>query len=155
MVKEYLSQKGVPFQEHDVSRDQKAAQEMVDKTGQMGVPVIILDGQIVVGFDRAKLDEILSRASQPSLGISVADAGNITSRKGSKVTFGAYVGKVKAGSLAEKLGLIPGDIVTSVNKEPISTAADIEKAGAKLIKGSHVTIVYLRDDKEHATEGIA
>jgi glutaredoxin 3 len=154
MVKEYLSQKGVPFVEYDVSRDRKAAQEMVNKTGQMGVPVTILDGQIVVGFNRARLDDILNRKPQPSLGISVADAGNITSRKGSTVAFGAYVGKVKANSLAERLGITPGDIVTSVNKEPISTAADIEKASAKLAKGSHINIVYLRDDKEHPTEGI-
>ncbi len=155
MVKEYLSQKGIPFNEHDVSRDQKAAEEMVNKTGQMGVPVIIIDGQIVIGFNRPRLDEILSsRGEHPSLGITVADAGTITAKRAQNVTFGAYVGKVKIGSLAERLGLIPGDIITSLNKEPISTAADLEKASSKLAEGTRANIVYLRDNQEHATEGI-
>ena len=154
MVKEYLSQKGVLFTEYDVSRDQKAAQEMVSKTGQMGVPVIIADGQIVIGFNRGRLDEILSSQSHPSLGVTVADAGNITAKRAQNVTFGAYIGKVKIRSLGERLGLAPGDIITSINKEPISTAVDLEKASAKLVEGSHVNIIYLRDDQEHATEGI-
>jgi len=154
MVKEYLSQKGVLFTEHDVSRDQKAAQEMVSKTGQMGVPVIIADGHIVIGFNRGRLDEILSSPGHPSLGVTVADAGNITAKRAQNVTFGAYVGKVRIGSLAERLGLAPGDIITSINREPVSTAADLEKASAKLVEGSHVSIIYLRDNQEHATEGI-
>jgi glutaredoxin 3 len=154
MVKEYLSQKGVPFEEHDVSQDKRAAEEMVSKTGQMGVPVIIVDGQIVVGFNRPRLDEILSRQGHPSLGIAVADAGNITVQHGSNVAFGAYIGKVKPGSLAERLGLNPGDIITTVNKESVSTATDLEKASSKLTKGGRINIVYLRDNKEHATEGI-
>jgi glutaredoxin 3 len=154
MVKEYLSQKGVPFEEYDVSRDQRAAEDMVNKTGQMGVPVIIVDGQVVIGFNRPRLDDILNRKGHPSLGITVADAGTITAQHGSNVAFGAYIGKVKTGSLAEKLGLTPGDIITTVNKESVSTAADLEKASSKLTKGGHINIVYLRDNQEHATEGI-
>ncbi len=52
MMKEFLSQKGVSFDERDVSRDPSCAQELVDSTGQMGVPVTIINGQVVVGFDR-------------------------------------------------------------------------------------------------------
>jgi glutaredoxin 3 len=154
MVKEYLSQKGIQFEEHDVSRDQRAAEDMVNKTGQMGVPVIIVDGQIVVGFNRPRLDELLNRKGHPSLGITVADAGNITAQHGSNVSFGAYIGKVKPGSLAERLGLIPGDIITTINKESVSTAADLEKASSKLAAGGKINIVFLRDNQEHATEGI-
>ena len=61
MAKEYLSQKNVPFTEHDVSKDRDAAMEMVEKTKQMGVPVIVIDDKdFLVGFNPEKLDELLS-----------------------------------------------------------------------------------------------
>jgi glutaredoxin 3 len=60
MVKEYLSQKGLTFMEHDLSKDISKAREMVEKTGQMGVPVVIIGENIVVGFNKAKIDELLA-----------------------------------------------------------------------------------------------
>ena len=60
-VKEYLSQKGVSYQEHDVAADREAAKEMIEKSKQMGVPTIIIDGEIVVGFNQPKLDELLAK----------------------------------------------------------------------------------------------
>lgn len=59
VAKEYLFQKGFKFEEVDVSKDEKAAQEMILKSGQMGVPVIEIDNQIVIGFDKEKIDQIL------------------------------------------------------------------------------------------------
>ncbi len=59
-VKEYLKSKSVPFTEHNVASDLDARNAMVQKSGQLGVPVIDVDGQVVVGFNRGKLDEILS-----------------------------------------------------------------------------------------------
>jgi glutaredoxin-like YruB-family protein len=59
MAKEYLKEKGIEFEEIDVSKNEKAAKEMVEKSGQMGVPVIEIDGQIVIGFDKEKIDELL------------------------------------------------------------------------------------------------
>ena len=60
-VKEYLSQKGINYEEHDVAMDRKAAKEMIEKSKQMAVPVVIVeDKDIVVGFDQAKLDKLLS-----------------------------------------------------------------------------------------------
>jgi glutaredoxin-like YruB-family protein len=59
MAKEYLKEKGIEFEEIDVSKNEKAAKEMVEKSGQMGVPVIEIDGKIVIGFDKEKIDEIL------------------------------------------------------------------------------------------------
>ena len=50
-VKAYLNQRGVPFTEHDVSRDPQAAAEMVRLSGQQGVPVVLIDGQVIVGFN--------------------------------------------------------------------------------------------------------
>jgi glutaredoxin 3 len=59
-VKEYLSKNKIPFQEHNVVVDREAAREMVEKTRQMGVPVIIIDDKdIVIGFNQPKLNELL------------------------------------------------------------------------------------------------
>lgn len=57
MAKEYLNSKNVPFTDVDVSTDVSKQQEMVTKSGQYGVPVIDVDGKIIVGFDKRKLDE--------------------------------------------------------------------------------------------------
>ncbi len=63
LAKDFLQEKGVAYTDIDVSVDQKKAQEMVEKTGQMGVPVIIVnkDGQeeILVGFDQVQLTQLL------------------------------------------------------------------------------------------------
>lgn len=59
-LKEYLKAKGIVFEEVDVSFDAKLQQEMIDKSGQMGVPVVDIDGQIVVGFDKEKINQLLN-----------------------------------------------------------------------------------------------
>ena len=58
-VKEFLKENKVPFTTIDVTSDQKAAKEMVEKSGQMGVPVIDVNGKILVGFNEPKLKEAL------------------------------------------------------------------------------------------------
>ncbi|MBE3576350.1 MAG: glutaredoxin family protein [Limnochordales bacterium] len=58
-AKRYLKERGVPFRDVDVSRDQRAAMEMIRKSGQMGVPVLDIGGRIVVGFDRNKINALL------------------------------------------------------------------------------------------------
>ncbi len=58
-VKEWLKERKIPFQEIDVANNRQAAIEMVKKSGQMGVPVIEIDGQIIVGFDVEKLKAAL------------------------------------------------------------------------------------------------
>ncbi|MBI2005009.1 glutaredoxin family protein [Patescibacteria group bacterium] len=55
MAKEFFNEKGVPFTNYDVSVDAAKRQEMIQLTGQLGVPVIVIDGDLMVGFDRAKL----------------------------------------------------------------------------------------------------
>ena len=52
MAKEFLAKSGVDFQEVNVASDQKAAAEMIEKSGQMGVPVIEIGKKVIVGFDR-------------------------------------------------------------------------------------------------------
>jgi len=58
-VKRYLQQRGIPFKDIDVSRDPIAARDMVRRSGQQGVPVIDINGKIIIGFDRAKIDAAL------------------------------------------------------------------------------------------------
>ncbi len=153
MLKEFLSQRGVSFEDHDVSRDPSAAQELVNMTGQMSVPVTIIDGQAIVGFDRAKLEQILSQR-KPSFGAAVADASKITQRQGSGITLGAYVGKVRPGSVAEKAGLLLGDIIVEVNMRRIANADDLEKILGKLSKGNRVSLVFLRGSRQMTGEGV-
>lgn len=59
-TKEFLKAKGVKFEDINVGSNQKAANEMVEKSGQMGVPVIDIDGKIIVGFDKEELEKALS-----------------------------------------------------------------------------------------------
>jgi glutaredoxin 3 len=58
-AKEYFAQKGIAYEEIDVATDRKAATEMVQKTKQMGVPVILINGTTQIGFNPFKLDVAL------------------------------------------------------------------------------------------------
>lgn len=58
-AKQFLKENNIDFEVIDVSKDQDKAQEMIKKSGQMSVPVIDADGKIVVGFNKAKLKELL------------------------------------------------------------------------------------------------
>lgn len=59
MAKEFLEQHDVEFEEVDVQGDREAAVEMIRKSGQTGVPVIEVDGEVIVGFDAKRLAEAL------------------------------------------------------------------------------------------------
>jgi glutaredoxin-like YruB-family protein len=58
-VKQFLSENNIPFENNDVSINQAKAQEMIDKSGQMGVPVLDIEGEIIVGFDKERIKEAL------------------------------------------------------------------------------------------------
>ena len=59
MAKEFFSKSNVKYTEVDVGKDIKAANEMIEKSGQMGVPVIDIDGTIIIGFDRKAIEKAL------------------------------------------------------------------------------------------------
>ena len=59
-AKEYLSRKGIAYTDINVAADREKAKEMIQKSGQMGVPVITVDGEVVVGFNQTTLDKLLS-----------------------------------------------------------------------------------------------
>jgi len=58
-AKAYLRRQGISFREVDIARDQHAAQSLVRRSGQMAVPQIDIDGHLIVGFDREKIDRII------------------------------------------------------------------------------------------------
>jgi len=60
MAKEYLDGAGIKYENHDVSSDEAAAKEMVEKSGQMGVPVLDIDGKIIIGFNKPEIDKALN-----------------------------------------------------------------------------------------------
>ncbi len=59
VTKDFLASHNINFEDIDVSIDQKAAQYMIEKSGQMGVPVIEIDDKIIIGFNKPVLEEIL------------------------------------------------------------------------------------------------
>ena len=60
MAKEYFKENNVPFESFDVSTDREKQTEILEKTGQMGVPVILIDDAVIVGFDKPKIEELLN-----------------------------------------------------------------------------------------------
>jgi len=58
-LKEFLKEKGIDFEDIDVSQDKKSLDEMIKKSGQMEVPVVEIDGEIVNGFDKEKISKLL------------------------------------------------------------------------------------------------
>lgn len=59
MAKEYFKEKNISYEEYDVVADEKAREEMIAKSQQMGVPVIDIDGTIIIGFNRSEIDRAL------------------------------------------------------------------------------------------------
>jgi glutaredoxin-like YruB-family protein len=58
-AKDYFKTNGISFKDYDVSKDKEKADEMVKKSGQMGVPVITIGSNVIVGFDKNRIDSLL------------------------------------------------------------------------------------------------
>jgi predicted metalloprotease with PDZ domain len=159
-LKEFLSNKGLPFQEHDVNTDPVAAQEVMRLTGQNGVPVTVIEGQTVVGFDQPRLEWLIAQAqaqaqaqagAPPKFGAAVADVGK-SGRKDIPINFGAYIGRIKPGSIAEKAGLAVGDVIIQLNNQGVSRAVHLELLIAKIKPGDKLSIVFIRGNAIQTTE---
>ena len=146
-VKAYLNQRGVPFTEYDVSRDPQAAADMVRRSGQQGVPVILIDGQVVVGFRRPLIDQLLAqRATRPPrLGAVIADASRIAAKKGVQLPDGAYLGRVDPGSVAALAGLRPGDVIVQLAGQTVRTDQDVDRIMANVCPGQMVDLLVWRN----------
>lgn len=150
MAKEFLSQRGVPFVEKDVSRDPVAAQELM-QMGQRGVPVIRADGELIVGFNRPRLEQLAAQAKRtqserPKLGASVANASR-HAPAGSPP--GAYVGRVRPGSTAARAGLQAGDIITMLAGQMVQNASDVERIMARVQPRSRAPVRVFRQGRTH------
>lgn len=63
MTKDFLKEKGIAYTEHNVASDLEKRQEMIQKSGQMGVPVIFVGGDMIIGFDQERLASTLGIAA--------------------------------------------------------------------------------------------
>ncbi len=178
-TKEYLGQHKIPFREVNVETDPKGAFEMTRISGQQGVPVTTIDGEVIVGFDKARLDQAIragdespqpSRPSQqakqapqapqppppsrPKFGAAVADASRHLTKLGQIPIFGAFVGKVAQGSPAHAAGLQPGDVITQIHVRPVNNAADVEAALEATSPGDIVDVRFVRGSQDMTTKAL-
>jgi S1-C subfamily serine protease len=141
--------------EKNVEMDRNAAMEMIRVSGQQGVPVITVDGQVIIGFDQPRLMQLLSQAAQakakPKLGAAIADAASQADKHAGIPTAGAYVGKVTPGSPAERAGLRSGDVITALADQPVGRAGDVQRILSGLAPGRDVSMTYVRDGQTHYT----
>jgi len=153
-AKEYLARKGISFVEKDVAADPSAAAEMVRLSGQRGVPVIVVDGEVVVGFDAPRLEALLSKTTvrRPRLGATIADAARIAQEHGRPPMTGAYIGKVHPDSPAARAGLQPHDMIVELKGWPIRDADELERTLANLTPGRPVSMIVLRGDERLQTQ---
>jgi len=124
---------------------------MVRISGQQGVPVITVDGQVVVGFNQPRLMQLIGQAGQdkPKLGASIADAASQAKKHPGIPASGAYVGKVKPGSAAERAGLRPGDVITALGGQPVQRAGDVQHLLSGMPHSQELSLTYVRDGEAH------
>ncbi|MDP3046610.1 MAG: PDZ domain-containing protein, partial [Chloroflexota bacterium] len=95
-----------------------------------------MDEQVVVGFDQARLEQLLATAPRhAALGASVADAARFSPQ-----AVGAYVGQVRSSSAAERTGLRLGDIIVQIGGRPVRSAAELEQVMAGLAPGARLAV---------------
>jgi S1-C subfamily serine protease len=138
---EFLRKQGVPYREVDVSRDPQAAQEIMRRTGQSGVPVITDAHEAIIGFNLPKLQAMAARHKQPGLGLRVKDA---------PAGGGAYVGSLRPGSPGEAAGVQPGDTVVELSGAPVNNTADLERVSTTR-RPNQPTSITVRRDGERKT----
>ena len=135
----------------------QSAMEMIRRSGQQGVPVVATDDEVIVGFDQprlARLAEKYAKPRRPPLGILAADAEEYLARHPEKAaslpagTKGVYVGKIRPGTVAERAGIQPGDVVTSVAGKRTPTMSKLDALIDTLQAGDGVTVRFLRSGNE-------
>jgi len=123
---------------------------MVQVSGQQGVPVITIDGQVIVGFDQPRLRQLLAgaRPAKPRLGASVADVAAQAQQHPGLPASGAYVGSVRAGSVAARAGLQAGDVIVALGSYPVKGAADLHRLIPEMPAGKDLALTYIRNGRE-------
>jgi S1-C subfamily serine protease len=119
--------------------DRQAAEEMVRRTRQMGVPVIADQQEAIVGFDLPRLQRMAARHRLgPGLGLRAKDSPDGQ---------GAFVGSVRPGSATERAGVQAGDVVEELSGTPVRSAADLERIAAQRRPGQPTSMVVRRADE--------
>jgi S1-C subfamily serine protease len=97
--------------------------------------------------------QLIGQAGQdkPRLGASIADAASQAKKHPGIPASGAYVGKVKPGSAAEKAGLRPGDVITALGGQPIQRAGDLQHLLSGMPHSQELSLTYIRDGEAHYT----
>ena len=136
--------------EKNVAYDRTAAMQMVQVSGQQGVPVITVDGQVVVGFNQPRLRQLLQQASRAKskLGASIADASSQVRKHPGIPGSGAYVGRVRSGSPAAQAGLRRGDVIVALGGQPVTQANDVHRLVQEMPKGRDLSLTYVRAGQE-------
>lgn len=153
-LKRYLNQRRIPFVEHDVSQDPHRATEMVRISGQQGVPVSIVDGQVVLGADIPRLNQLLAQRANhpPRLGVAIADAERIAAKKGVQLPGGAYIGRVNPTSAAALAGLRAGDVIVQLAGQPVHNDQDVHRIGADLRYDQAAELQFWRNGQTISTK---
>lgn len=153
-MKEFLSQRGVKYTEKDVNKDEAAAEEMIAKSNQMGVPVIVIDGEVVVGFNRPVIENLLKSSGKVHFGLGIADSGVVAQKLGQELPEGVFVGKVVKGSPAEKANLKEYDVIIEFNTHLVKNSVDLEKLIKELKPGIKVNLTFIRNKETLRSEVI-
>jgi S1-C subfamily serine protease len=114
---------------------------MVQRTRQMGVPVIADEQEAIVGFDVPRLQRMAARHRRaPGLGLKVTDW---------KDGPGAYVGAVREASPGERAGVVPGDVIEEFSGRPVTSVADLEQIASRRPVGQPTSLMVRRGDAHH------
>ncbi|MFN2185200.1 MAG: S1C family serine protease [Anaerolineae bacterium] len=107
----------------------------------------------MVGFNQPRLRQLIQQARQakPKLGASIADASSQVRKHPGIPSSGAYVGRVRPGSPAEKAGLRPGDVITALGGQPVARADDVHRLVGEMPKGRDLSLTYVRAGQERDT----
>ena len=122
-----------------MSANPQAAREMIQRSGQQGVPVIVANGELIVGFDRPRLERLIQRIKQeqgPQLGLIARDAPDV----------GVEVGGTRPGSPADRAGFRTGDVLESIDGKPVRSLAELERLLPQLPRGVPLDVRVKRGD---------
>lgn len=156
-AREYLKSRNVPFRDVDVSKDMAAAREMIQASGQQGVPVIATDQEVIVGFDQLRLARIADRfsgAKRPAFGVLGANADDYFQRHPEKKPAteedlkGVFVGQVKPNSVAARAGIQVGDIIQAVANKRVRNMVALDQIMASIKPGDQVSARVLRGSED-------
>ena len=134
--------------------------EMIRRSGQQGVPVVATEDEVILGFDRprlARLAEKYGGPKRPPLGVLAADAEEYLARHPERAdsippgTMGVYVGKIRPDTVAERAGLLPGDVIVGLARKRVKSMVQLDQMVDTLKAGDQVTVRFLRNGEETTT----